>query len=344
MSPLKNDQKQLLFDHCIGLTSQEQSRKAKALISENKEAAVLYSKLKAIFKPLESVELESCPDDLVERTILRIDRYADSNTQLTQLLNAEQNKKSPIRIGFLGNFSEIATIAAAIILIAGVLVPSFSYARQRFWKQKCQGQIASFYSGLQGYISDHDGKQPSYPKPNDADWWKIGFEEQSNTSHMYILVRKGYVETDNFVCPSKKRINKGEIDNSKFETYKANCRFYKDFPDRRYINYSFQIRCAETASSRLSCRRVLMADSNPIFENLPDDYSQALLIELKREQLNTNSINHNRSGQNVLSGDGSVKFQKSRLFENDDIFTLQDTDIYEGNETPSCKTDTFLAP
>jgi hypothetical protein len=33
MSPLNNEQKQLLFDYCIGLTSQKETAEAEALIS-----------------------------------------------------------------------------------------------------------------------------------------------------------------------------------------------------------------------------------------------------------------------------------------------------------------------
>jgi prepilin-type processing-associated H-X9-DG protein len=87
-----------------------------------------------------------------------------------------------------------------------------------------------------------------------------------------------------------------------------------------------------------------MADRNPLFEELPDDYSQSLLVELTKDLLVLNSMNHNRRGQNVLFGDGRVEYLKSRLIHTDDIFTLQDTDIYKGSETPSCETDHFLAP
>jgi hypothetical protein len=58
MITLNNKQKQLLFDYCIGLTSQEQSAEAKALISSNQAAVEIHSKLKAILAPLDSIEPE----------------------------------------------------------------------------------------------------------------------------------------------------------------------------------------------------------------------------------------------------------------------------------------------
>ncbi len=72
MSSLNIEQKQLLLDHCIGLTTEEQFEKAESLISINEEAKLLYSKMKAVFAPLSCVELETCPDDLLEKTFLKI--------------------------------------------------------------------------------------------------------------------------------------------------------------------------------------------------------------------------------------------------------------------------------
>ena len=88
-----------------------------------------------------------------------------------------------------------------------------------------------------------------------------------------------------------------------------------------------------------------MADMSPLFESVSDS-SQQLIVRLDREKLTINSRNHNRSGQNVLFGDGRVEFYKTRnvSYTQDDIYTLKDTDIYKGSETPSSETDFFLAP
>ena len=45
MIPLNNEQKQLIFDYCLGLTSQEQAAEAQTLISSNEQAAVIHNKL-----------------------------------------------------------------------------------------------------------------------------------------------------------------------------------------------------------------------------------------------------------------------------------------------------------
>ena len=118
MSPLSNDQKKLLFDYCLDLTSEEHVVEAQTLISTNNEAAELYSKIKSALTPLEIIEPQICPDDLVESTISLVNEHKNSSRQqLEQLLAVEQTKKVPVRIGFWRNLTETAAIAASIMLI-----------------------------------------------------------------------------------------------------------------------------------------------------------------------------------------------------------------------------------
>ena len=103
-------------------------------------------------------------------------------------------------------------------------------------------------------------------------------------------------------------------------------------------------------NGQLFYQKVVMADCNPLFEELQKDFSKPFRLQIDRKSLTLNSSNHscfgNRRGQNVLLGDGHVEFLRTRHVDvsKDDIFTLQDTDVYQGFEVPSCETDFFLAP
>jgi len=343
MNPLNNEQKELIFDYCIGITSQKETDEAEALIKSNKEAAEIHEKLKATMEPLGSLEPETCPDELVEKTIYRVQNHADTGQQhLRELLASEQDKKITIKIGPWRNWFETAAIAAAILFIAGVLIPTLGSARQKYQRYRCQTQMGSVFQGLSNYISDYDNKSPAVATIAGAPWWKLGDqgrENHSNTRNVYLLPKGGYVELESFVCPGCNQQKAEEITQSQI-------RSNKDFPDRSYITYSFQINCRKTASGKLLCRKVIMADMNPLFESLPDDFSKQFRVQLTRTLLTLNSINHNRRGQNVMFGDGHIKFIKSRFIgiSEDDIYTLQDTDVYQGCEVPSCETDFFLAP
>ena len=343
MTPLSSEQKELLFDYCMGLASPEQIVEAQALISSNQEAAEIHSKLQATLAPLDSVEPEVCPDDLIERTVLRLNNAASSSAdRLAELLAGEQKRSiGAQRWHWLGMARRLAT--AAVFVIAGsVFFTTFSYLRFDSQRQRCQMQQSGFFQGLEKYVADH-GKQPAVETQAGAPWYKVGYqgsENHSNTRHLYLLVKDGYVEPDSFVCPScsksrgRPRLTSTEL------------RGNRDFRDRRYITYSFQIRCRQGSDGQLHCRKVLMADLSPLFEDLPDDFGKPFSLQLDRRLVTVNSVNHKRKGQNVLFGDGSVRFLKTRFIgvSNDDVYTLQNTDVYHGYEVPACSTDFFLAP
>jgi len=345
MRSLSNQQKQLLFDYCIGLTSKDETAKAEALISCDEETAKFYLKLKSAFAPLESMKPEPCPDALVEATIWRVNNAArSSQLYLQQLLADEQTQEVHAKSRFRLNLGKIAAMAAVILIVAVaagwfVLLQS---VRQKSWQQYCQLQSSRVFEGFSQYSSDHDGELPAVAAAAGTPWWKVGYqggENHSNTRPMWLLAKLNYSKPADFVCPGASGDKAPQLGTLQVQNY-------NDFPSREYVTYSFRISCHTAESGTLICRKVLMADLSPLFENLPDDYSKPLKLHLNKDLLTLNSINHKRRGQNVLFGDGRVEFAKTRhtsLLE-DDIFTLRDTDIYQGCEVPSCTTDFFLAP
>ncbi len=343
MTQLSEQQKQLLFDYCLGLTSEKESLEAEQLISSNTEAAEIYSKLKASLAPLGSLESEPCPDDLAEGTIWRLNNLArSSQLRLQQLLATEQTRTVSAKSRFLRNLFEMAAAAAVIVFAAGVLIAPLSHARYKSWQQYCQMQLQRIGQAINHYSSDHNGELPAVATATGEPWWKVGYqgkENHSNTRPIWLLPKGGYVKPTDFVCPCRSQGKALQFDPSKVENY-------NDFPARRYVTYSFRIRCTKPTKERLHGPKALIADLNPLFERLPDDYSKPFKLELNKGLLKLNSINHNRRGQNVLFCDGSVKFVRIRRIgvAADDIFTLQNTDIYKGIEVPSCETDAFLAP
>ena len=340
MSQLSSEQKQLLFDYCIGLTSQEQTAEAEALVASSQEAADIHAKLKATLTLLDPLGDEACPDALEDRTVLRLTSLASSQGRLQQLLASEQAKRigAPNRM-WMGLARRLAT--AAVFLIAGsVLFNVLSYMRYNSRLQQCQSQMAGVFRGLSHYISDYDGQPPTVTAAVGDPWWKVGHqgsENHSNTRNVYLLVRGGYTQAGDYVCP-------GCPSGGAVRISPAEARAYKDFPGRDCVTYSFQVSCQRMKNGQLLCRKVVMADWNPLFEEMPKDYSQPFQLRLTSDLLKLNSINHKRRGQNILFGDGRVEFMKTRLIGADDIFTLQDTDIYQGCEIPSCETDFFVAP
>jgi hypothetical protein len=341
MSPLSSEQKQALFDYCLGLTSQEQAAEAEALIALNQEAADIHAKLKTALAPLDLLEGEVCPDALAERTVWRLNSLANSSQgRLQQLLASEQARAAGAKSRLWAGWAARLAVAAVFLVVASVGVNALSYLRYDSRLHQCQMQMAGIFQGLNRYIADHDGQPPAVAAAAGDPWWKVGHqgsENHSNTRNIYLLVRGGYAQAGDFVCS-------GCPYDADVQMTPAQMRTYKDFPSRNCVTYSFQISCQRMSNGKLQCRKVVMADWNPLFEALPKDYSEPFQLRLTKNLLTVNSINHKRRGQNVLFGDGRVEFLKTRLIGTDDIFTLQDTDIYQGCEVPACETDFFLAP
>ena len=91
MSSISDDQKQLLFDYAFGLTSDSESAEAQDLVSWNEEAERIYGRLRSVLAPLDTFEVEQCPDELAERTVSKLTELAGSARQnLGDLLAEEQ--------------------------------------------------------------------------------------------------------------------------------------------------------------------------------------------------------------------------------------------------------------
>ena len=343
MTPVDNQETRLILDYCLGQTAENESAQAERLISGNPEAREIYLKIKAALAPLESTTEHICPDALVDKTVNRLNILARaSQRKLELLIAAEQAKTIPVKNYFWRNAAQAMATAAAIIFITASLIAPLSYARQIYWKQLCQMQLQKIWQGLNNYSNDHNGQMPEVASVAGQPWWKVGYQGQenhSNTRNVWLLTKGGYVNATNFICPAK---SQGKV--TQFDPAKA--KQYSDFPARRYITYSFRIRTVSPHSGDFCQQKVLISDLNPLFEKLPSNYSQAFVVRLNNTLANINSSNHNGCGQNILLGDGSVNFFKTRLvgLQQDDIFTLRDKNVYQGTETPASEADLFVAP
>lgn len=348
MTPFSDQHRELLFDYSLGLTSATDTVEAERLLIESQEAANLYQTLRGVLAPLDALEVEPCPEALAERTVLRLkeaSRAASGVDRTEEQFAVAGVDDAPIRIPFWRNWGDIAAVAAVLILFVGVVLPTLSFARQKYWQARCQATLAGVHEGLAHYVAEHEGKLPSIETEVGAPWWKVAYqgpENHSNTRRVWILVREGYVSPDRFVCPGRRGDRDVSFDQLKVEQY-------SDFPHRGSIGYSFRISSLQSKENGLMPRKVLMADLNPIAEELPTDYSAQVNLPLSDSLLRSNSRNHGGRGQNVLFSDGSVRFLRKRYtsLNNDDIYTTADMSSgcrIHGHERPSYEADAFLAP
>ena len=338
MIQLNRQQKELLFDYCLGITSETETSQAQELVFSNEQASKFVTSIKASLSPLESITPEECPSELAEGTLWRIKQtLRTSQVGLNELLKAEQKRKTG---AWRDIFIRLATAAVFVIVGSGVITGwnlGTNYARQMSWQTKCGAQMAGLFTGLSNYKNDNNGQMPTLAAAPGTPWWKVGdqgSENVSNTRRMWVLVKKDYVKQDAFMCP----------------TTKPSCNFsynpkeYNDFPNRSLVTYSFRIGCPKAGLEKMG-RQVIIADGSPVFANVSAS-EKALIINISDALLKRNSPNHGGRGQNVLFCDGSVVFVKTRTVDVslDDIFTIQNTQTYQGVELPASEADTFLAP
>jgi hypothetical protein len=351
MTPLTDRQQELLLDYVLGMAGPHETAQVEELLATNSEAADLKRLFKSALSPLDHLAPEPCPDDLVEKTVMRLKARAETelggqgHEGAAASQAVETSRPATIRLPFWRNWTEVVAAAAAIILFVGVLLPALGAVRQRYYRMRCGSNLAGIHGGLASYLADHDGVLPAVAMEPGSPWWKVGYqgrENLSNTRRGWLLVKHNYVEPSRFVCAGRAGAERADFAN--LEVARHN-----DFPGRAYIHFSIRIPCPSEDLPCADQKRVLMADLNPLSEQFPDTDSRELSIELCKELLTANSRNHGGRGQNLLISDGSVEFarQRNASISDDDIYTLQAMSCgsqVHGVELPACERDTFLAP
>jgi hypothetical protein len=354
MNSLSKEQKDIILDFYFRCGSTERIDHARDMIASDPRAAKLYASLEDTLQSLDSVKYEPCPDNLVELTVARLRLAASSEQARLESLLAEEQRRTQqaqtavvtTKRSFWHNIAEVAAVAAVFLVVVGVYFPATSSMRQIAWRNKCNSNMASVSAGIGGYAGDHNGALPTVDMNPGSPWWKVGnqgTENQSNTRHIWLLVKDGYVDLDDFICPGREDTQAKQLGVAKAATL-------SDFPNRQAMSYSSKFMTNDTAKKNVGSKTVLLSDLNPVFEKVfaenaiwkqSDNFTKILINTQLLEMM---SSNHLDKGQNVLLGDGSSSFQKSRVMFGDDIFTVKGKSVYSGCEVPIDNQDIFLAP
>ncbi len=354
MSNLSKEDKEVILDFYFRCGTDEHINRGRDLIADHPEASQLYADLEDTLTTLDHIKYEPCPDNLAELTITRL-KHAAAGTQAQQylenLLN-EQSADNPVSAKattqrtFWKSMTNTAAMAAMLALVVFLGYPAVSNMRQNSWKQKCTANLMQVGSAMGAYTAGNNGLLPSVSIKAGDPWWKVGDQgkpNQSNTRHIWLLVKNDYLKGSEFACPA--RDGSKPLDITAEEITALN-----DFPSRNNVNYSLMVMCDEAVKRQRSGRlTAFMADLNPIFENInasanstsKDEFTKIMLTRKLRSMMSTN---HKGRGQNVLFSGGSALFNNNRIVLNDDIFTVRGKDTYLGRELPCDENDIFLAP
>lgn len=356
---LDKTQQQIILDFYFRCGSEDDIERGRDLIASSSEAARLYAGLEETLTELDSIKYEPCPDNLVELTIARLklaasESKAAGQVNLEKLLEQEQQKLPGVAAPRFGRrIYEVALAAAAVVFIAAVFGPTVSAMRKHNWQIACSGNLRTIGQAMITLADETSSQSALVPIAAGNSWNMIGDQSPNSasiTSYPWQLIKKGFVKPEVFVCKGHKGASPASAEIHRIASL-------YDFPSRSAISYSVAIRCNNV--SQMPGERIIMSDRNPIFSecnagSCDRDFCEKNKIthpepETKQvfiggDILNLNSPNHFGDGQNVLRFDGSTRFIKVRVVDNDDIFTIQGVTCYTGSEMPSCENDVFLAP
>ena len=368
MDKLTQEEQQLIMDFYFRCGDTSDIEAGRDLVAAAPQAAKLYAGLEKALTDLDHMKHEPCPDNLVDLTIARLKLMASSsqtsNSRLHHLL--DQEKKAPSvsinhpasqsshssshsKSRILRPLFEVLAAAASIALVAGILFPSFGLARSKYYQVACQNNMRTLGAGFASFVNDADNGsnnlEETRVKPG-SPWWKIGEQgrqAQSNTRYPFMLVKADYVDGKAFVC-------KGDKAADPFAIQAATINNLHDFPSHKNISYSFSLFCDKEKNPLLCARKIIASDMNPVFQKVRCDKTVAqgadefAMLQLNEDLKKSLSPSHGGKGQNLLHGDGSVTYTRSRIVNGDDIFTLEGVDSYIGREVPKVDNDTFLVP
>jgi hypothetical protein len=207
--------------------------------------------------------------------------------------------------------------------------------------------------GFGSYGNDHNDTLPREQrvKPG-AIWIRVGQVDengqvQSNTAHYLVLVRKGYCNPDDVICPENEHAPK-DLDKNKL-----------DFTSPEERSYSYQNQFTPfTLRLEQGPTMAIFADRNPMFRTV-----DGKLVQDDRVTADSNSKLHDQRGQNVLLNDLRVMWVKQPHLRKipadavadkaagkdvqqvtDNLWTVYGTDEYDGDEVPTDPNDTHLVP
>lgn len=331
------DHNESLVDLHLDLLTAAEAEAVRARIRACPELAAQSDRCRRLLANLDTYASPAAPEDLVERILNRV----SSSEQLIPF--PVPPGPSPLPNGMQRGVSshpvlslrELLTVAACLALFLGVLVPGFYKARDINRRTLCQRNEQRIYTGLASYATAHAGLLPHAGVVPGGSWLRTripGITRASNTRHVYLLLRDGFVPAGAFTCPGAGGI----------PMIAEDYRLASDFAEPANCTYSTQnVNVSNPLPlAKLSNRMAYVADPNPYFSDYPPSgYFPRGPVE--------NSHAHDvNAGQNVLYVDGHTGWvtRPNVGVNNDHIYRAGTIIRYIGNEVPQGWSDSFLVP
>ncbi|MEM9881587.1 MAG: hypothetical protein AAF800_01565 [Planctomycetota bacterium] len=294
-------------------------------------------RVRGVLSLLATLPATEAPPDADEALVQRTLDAAAEQRQREQFAAQIEMFAGPRRtIGV--SWRQVFTAAAVLLLGVSVLVPAIDHSRQSAHQIACATNLGIAGQQIGQYAMDHRGALPRGPVG--ASWLMAGRPEavddrgryQSNSAHLYLLIREGYVAPSRLACASNRRASVALPGSGQL-----------DWASPPAISYSYQNQHADqpVRVDRARPGLAVLADKSPVFVVKNDR-----LVFNRLAQRSDPSVLHGGRGQNVLTLDGRVRWTTDPTLDDDNIFHLAGhTGAYTGTETPAdASTDSFLVP
>lgn len=335
MSRLEKQIEDQLHAYHMGWLGRDEMASVERLIERSAEVAARSEQLRRTIEPLADWNALPALDGLDAQILRHVQRETGADVvPITEVIkfDAVPRRRAKL-IGFPLTMKELGAVAACLVLMAGVLVPSLARASLLAQQRACAVNLGQIGSALVAYGQDFSGSLP-YAGSAEGNWLPertSGVHRFRNSRNRFLLLSSGYIgDASHFVCPADREgivmrfDDAGEFD---------------DFAERRNCSYDSQLVYDSSQQSDAHPQLVVWSDPNPLFDG--ESYSG-------REDLpSVNSTAHRGSaGQNVLRMDGAVSWATSPNVgvQNDNIWEMADRRNFSGSELPSLATDSFMIP
>jgi hypothetical protein len=227
---------------------------------------------------------------------------------------------------------EALAVAASIVLLVSVFVPSLRQARNKALQSQCASNLGQTGMAVSAWANENGNYLPAAMDQREQ-WLSAGNQPVvSNSVALFKLVNAKLVSASVFQCPAVGRVilvvQPGMT----------------DFPGAKYVSFSYQHALTQDGLMRRDKftpaeqeSMVIMGDQSPVFAN----------GQFHRDRVGAAaSENHGAAGQNVLYLAGYVRWvtQPDVGVNRDNIFLSGDRVDYQGNETATSHRDSFLLP
>lgn len=333
MTTVPDNLEELLLDYHLGQLSGDDSDRVARLISEHAAVAEASRRVAAVVGRLGAYEVPEPSADLAAGICRRIEQYRETTVRLDEVAEAEPSGGEAVAASGGGwGWSNLLTVAASLLIIAGLLVPGVRRVQSMNRQAVCRTNLAGMGQAAAGYAVDYNEALPFAGHVPSGSWLPVRqrhIQFAPNSRHFFLLAKGGYVPGMHvFVCPSDPNgqvMDAGEVGR------------LVAFRSPGNISYSSQSQGVSGLRITLSPRMPLMSDPNPFVGG------GRFVVAGRADE---NSAMHGRTGQNVLYCDGAVLWAPRPTAGplDDNIWLAGTRREYRGTEVPLHSTDAFLIP